>query len=390
MKKLKVTLIIVLSLLIISPLVRTEPIIDSIVGTFQAGYNGDNIMAEQASLYNPMGVCADEFGRVYIADTQNNRIRVVDNLNVIDTIAGNGIFGYNGDEKMGTKCSFAFPMGVHVVTADQAKQTVRTYVADTRNNRIRMINENGIMITVAGSGRYGYSGDNGPATKCDLAWPSSVTLDVDGNMYIADTYNHRIRVVYKGGTIAGDGQKLIIPNPKPRHIYTLAGTGKAGYGGDTKLANAANLNTPWDVYPVAGELFISDKGNHIIRKVDVDGVITTVAGIPGIAGYYGDILKATEEKIHTPFGIWADENFVYVSDSMNYRIRKVDHKADAVTTFSGIGEFGFGGDGAPTLNCMLSHPVDIFGDGKGTFYLCDLQNQRIRIIRDATNVGPGP
>ncbi len=381
MKGFKTICIIILSLLITLPLqAEEEVVINTVAGNMKAGYNGDSILADYASLYTPMSVCVDEWDRIYIADTQNNRIRMVDNLKVIDSVAGTGIFGYNGDEKRATKCSFAFPMGLHVRTANQEKKKVDIYISDTRNNRIRMVNQYGIIRTIAGSGRFGFSGDNGPAERGDLKWPAGISLDNDGNIYIADSYNHRIRVVYMGGTIAGDAGNKIIKNPKPRHIYTLVGTGKGGFGGDGRLATEANINTPWDVYPAGGELFIADKGNHIIRKVDKDGIISTIAGRPGIAGYYGDVLSATEEKINSPYGLWADENNVYIADAMNSRIRKIDPKANAIETICGIGEFGFAGDGAPAIMCMLSHPVDIFGDGKGKFYLCDLQNQIIRVI----------
>lgn len=358
-----------------------EDIINTVVGNDMPGYNGDGIKADYASLYTPMGVSVDEFGRIYIADTQNNRIRMVDDMNVIHTVAGTGVFGYNGDEQKAVNCAFAFPMGIHLQTANKEKKTVNVYIADTRNNKIRMINEFGITRTIAGSGRFHSSGDFGPAIKADLRWPASVTLDNDGNIYISDTYNHKIRVVYMGGSIAGDINKKIIPNPKKLYIYTLVGTGKDGYGGDGQLANQANLRAPWDCYPVNGELYISDKNNHIIRKVGKDGIITTVAGVPSIPGYYGDVLKATEEKLNTPYGIWADANGIYVADAMNSRIRKIDDKKDAISTICGIGDFGFGGDGAPAPYCMLSHPVDIFGDGKGSFYISDLVNGKIRVIK---------
>ncbi len=388
MKKMQILSTIILCFLITLSLGAAEElIIDSIIGNGDAGFNGDYIMAEDASLYTPMGVCVDEFGRVYIADTQNNRIRVVSAEGVISTLAGNGIFGYNGDEKFGTKCSFAFPMGVAVRTADKDKQTVRVFITDTRNNRIRMVNEFNIMRGYAGSGRFGFSGDGGPAEKAEFKWPSSATLDENGNIYIADTYNNRIRVVYRGnGPIAGS----TIQNPKRDNIYTIAGSGNAGYGGDGKIATEANLHHPWKAVAVNGEVYISDKDNHIIRKIDASGIISTIAGIPGKAGYYGDILSATEEKLNTPYGLWADAGAVYISDAMNSRIRKVEPATQVISTICGFGVFGFAGDGANAIHSMLSHPVDIFGDGKGAFYFCDVQNQRIRVIKGPAAAPGGP
>ncbi|MBU1076431.1 MAG: hypothetical protein KKH98_04015 [Spirochaetes bacterium] len=388
MKNFKLICVILLSLLVTIP-AQAELIIDSIVGNGDAGYNGDGVKAENASLYSPMGVCSDEIGNVYIADSQNNRVRMIDTLGVINTVAGNGIFGYDGDERRAINCSFAFPMGVYAETIDKANKKVRLYIVDTRNNKIRMVNEYGIIRTIAGSGRVGYSGDNGPAEKADFAWPASVTLDKEGNVYIADTYNNKIRVIYRKGAIAGNGGNAIIKNPKPGRIYTLAGTGRAGYGGDTELANIANLRHPWDIAISGGEIFIADKDNHIVRKVGNNGIITTIAGIPGIGGYYGDVLKATEEKLNMPYGIWADASGVYVADAMNSRIRMIDPKSDKISTIVGIGEFGLAGDGAPAANSLLSHPVDIFGDGTGSFYICDLQNQRVRIVKPEGKAGGG-
>ncbi len=385
MKNLKILFFAVVITMLLSFQVSGETVIDTVVGNGEAGYNGDGIMAVNASLYTPMGVCVDEIGNIYVADSQNNRIRKIDTLGVIYTVAGNGIFGYNGDEQKAVKVNFSFPMGVHVETVDKANKKVRIYIADTRNNRIRMVNEFGIIRTIAGSGRFGYSGDNGPATKADLAYPASVTLDKNGNIYISDTYNNRIRVVYMGGTIAGDASKNIIKNPKKGFIYTLAGTGKEGYGGDGEVANIANLRRPWDAFPAGGVLYISDKDNHIIRKVAKDGKISTIAGLPGVPGYYGDVLAATEEKLNTPYGIWSDGSKVYISDAMNSRVRLVDVPNNKISTIAGLGEFGFAGDGSPAVAALLSHPVDIFGDSKGNFYFCDLENSRIRILKGSSS-----
>lgn len=392
MKKILTIFMLLQISFLFSQLINAQNIIDTVAGNGVSGYNGDEILAVNASLYSPMSVWIDGMGRIYIADSHNNRIRRVDEMGVIHTVAGNGVFGYGGDEQKAVKASFSFPQGVAVETLDKPdpnfpdKKAVRIYIADTRNNRIRMVNEFGIMRTIAGTGRFGFSGDNGPAVKADLAWPSEVSIDKAGNVYIADTYNHRIRVVYNPNNLPNPGPIVGAPNiknPQNGFIYTIAGTGQAGYGGDGAQAILANLNYPWDIATPDGMIFISDKNNHIIRKIDNNGIITTVAGLPGVPGYYGDILKATEEKLNTPYGIHAEGNNVYVADSMNSRIRLVDTSANKISTFVGIGEFGFAGDGSPAEKCFLSHPVDIFGDGKGNFYICDLENARIRKITPA-------
>jgi DNA-binding beta-propeller fold protein YncE len=391
-KKLRMFVLTILSTIFLVNLVSAQLIIDTVIGSGEVGYNGDAIKAVNAALYNPMAIAIDGMGQIYIADTQNNRIRKVDLLGVIYTIGGTGSFGYTGDETKAVKVAFAFPTGVAVETLDKPdptdpnKKAVRVYISDTRNNRIRMINEFGIIRTIAGSGRYGFSGDEGPGVKADLAWPAQISLDKFGNVYIVDAGNHRIRVVYNPNNNPNPGPIVGAPhikNPKNGYIYTICGTGKNGYGGDGEQALLANLNYPWDVWPVDNALFIADKNNHIIRKIDNNGIITTIGGLPGIGGYYGDVLKATEEKLNFPYGVWSDGKEVYVADAMNSRIRKIDPAANSIATIIGIGEFGFAGDGAPADKCFLTHPVDVIGDGKGNLFICDLENARIRKISPA-------
>ncbi|MBN1898537.1 MAG: hypothetical protein JW827_07140 [Spirochaetes bacterium] len=388
--KISLFILIIASISLYSLPLYSQATIDTVVGSGQVGYNGDGILASQAKLYSPMAVCVDDAGNIYVADSQNNRIRKVDVMGVIMTIAGNGVFGSMGDERRAVEAALAFPMGVCVETVDKANNKFRIYIADTRNNRIRMINEFGIIRTIAGSGRFGGSGDNGPAIKADLAWPSSVALDNAGNVYVADTQNNRVRLIFNPNNKPGAGSIGSAPhikNPKPGYIYTIAGTDFGGYGGDGEMAIIANLNQPWDVYPSNGDVYISDKNNHIIRKVDKTGKISTIAGLPAIPGYYGDVLKATEEKLHTPYGLWTDGKTVYVADAMNSRIRSIDPAANKISTYAGIGIFGFAGDGAPALNCIMSHPIDIFGDGKGNFYISDLENAVIRLIKTGGSSG---
>ncbi len=210
-------------------------------------------------------------------------------------------------------------------------------------------------------------------------------MDKYGNLYIADTYNNQIRAVYNPNNSSNPGPLAGAPhikNPKNRHIYTIAGTGVYGYRGNGKTALVANLKHPWDV-SVAGEnLYFSDMDNHIIRRVDKNGIITTIAGLPAIPGYYGDVLKATKEKLNVPFGLWANGDKVYVADGANFRIREINTALNKISTIAGCFKFGFAGEGIPAKDSWLSHPVDIFGDGKGNLYICDLDNSRVRVIKN--------
>ena len=208
------------------------------------------------NLNSPSGVTVDGAGNLYIADTNNHRIRKVDTSGVITTVAGTGVSGYSGDDGLATAAQLNNPYGV---TVDGAGNL---YIADRSNHRIRKVDTSGVITTVAGTGAYGYSGDDGTAITAQLNFPYGVTIDSIGNLYIADSFNHRIRKVDTSGVIT-----------------TVAGTGAQGNSGDGGAATAAQLNSPSNVtVDSAGNLYIADTNNHRIRKVDTSGVITTVSG----------------------------------------------------------------------------------------------------------------
>ena len=365
----------------------SEEIIDTIFGNGKLMYNGDRQPAKNASLYHPMSICIDEIGNFYIADTFNNRIRKITPNGIIYTIAGMGKFGNTVMEKKAIRAELAHPMGVAAETVDIENKIVRVYIADTVNNKIRMINKSGRIKTIGGSGRYGDLGNNKEAIRAELARPTEVALDEYGNVYLTDTYNNKIKVIYNPnnlpnpGPIAGASH---IKNPKNEHIYTIAGTGTLGYSKYETKAIATHLNHPWDMCIVNNEIYFSDKNNHIIRKIDKNGIISTIAGLPCTPGYYGDVLNANKEKVNSPLGLWAQGNYVYFADSMNNRIRKIDVAANTISTVAGSDEFGYGGDGCPAINCMLSHPADVFGDKNGNLYIADRENSRIRVVKGSS------
>jgi trimeric autotransporter adhesin len=270
-------------------------------GVGSSEYSGDGGQAASAQLSNPEGVAVDSAGNLYIADSGNNRIRKVTPAGIISTVAGNGTSGFSGDGGPATMARLFMPIGVAVDSAGNI------YIADTFNLRIRKVTLTGTITTVAGNGSKGYGGDGSPATAAKLNSPSGVMVDSAGNIYIADSGNNRIRKVTPAGIIS-----------------TVAGNGARGYGGDGDAATSAKLNSPSGVaVDSAGDLYIADRDNRRIRKVTLAGTITTVAG-NGDFGYSGDGGAATSAKLNSPSGVAVDSaGNLYIADSGNHRIRKV-------------------------------------------------------------------
>ena len=319
---------------------------------------GDDGPATAAQLGGPAGVAMDGAGNLYIADASDNRIRkVTAATGVITTVAGTGASGFNGDGQLATAASLSHPTGVALDGAGNL------YIADTYNNRIRFVAAGtGQISTIAGSGTYGYNGDDISATAANLATPTRIALDPAGNLYIADQYNQRVRRVD-----AGTGM-----------ITTVAGTGAAGFNGDGIAATAAQLYLPMGVFvDQAGNLFIADYLNHRIRKVS-GGIITTVTGT-GIAGFSGDGGPAALAQVNGPTDVAMDASgTLYVADYDNNRVRKV--AGGIITTVTGTGIDGFSGDGGPAALAQLNGPVDVTTDPSGTLYIADYLNNRLRRV----------
>jgi len=252
-------------------------IIDSVAGCGVEGYSGDGGPAVHARIASPHGTALDRHGNIYIADLKNDRIRRVDaSTGIITTVVGNGEHGYSGDGGLATDAMLASPIAVYA-TADGD-----LYIADHRNSRIRKVNAaTGIITTVAGTGEQGFHGDGGPATQAAIALPRDVALDAEGSLYIADGANNRIRKVDPDGTIT-----------------TVAGTGRADYTGDGGPAHMANLSMPYSIaLDREGNLYIVDTGNRRVRKIDAStGIITTIAG-NGSYGFSGDGGPATDAPL---------------------------------------------------------------------------------------------
>jgi hypothetical protein len=222
----------------------------------------------------------------------------------------------------------------------------------------------GRITTVAGTGTPGFSGDDGPATTAQLMGPRGLAVAADGNLYIADFGNHRVRRV---GLSSG-------------RITTVAGTGTAGFSGDDGLATAAQLANPTAVaVDAAGNLYIADNGNHRVRRVDPSGVITTVAGT-GAQGFSGDRGPAIAAQLNSPVGVAVDTaGSLYIADRGNERVRRVD-PSGVIITVAGTGVQGFSGDRGPAIAAQLNTPRDVAVAADGTLYIADYDNHRVRRV----------
>ena len=301
-----------------------------------SGDLGDGGPATDATFSShPMRVTGDCMGNLFVADAHHARIRKIDTAaNTITTVAGCGVEGYAGDGGPAIHAQIASPHG----TALDRHGNI--YIADLKNDRIRKVYAStGIITTVAGNGEHGYSGDGGLATDAMLASPIAVTASPNGDLYIADHRNSRIRKV--------DATTGI--------ITTVAGTGEQGFHGDGGPAAQAAISLPRDVALDAdGTLYIADGANNRIRKVDPHGMITTVAGT-GRAEFSGDGGPAHKANLSMPYSIALDsDGNLYVVDTGNYRVRKIDALTGIITTVAGNGSYGFSGDGGPAIDAPLA------------------------------------
>lgn len=276
---------------------------------------------------------------------------------MINTIAGNGTAAFSGDGAPANLAEVNTPYGV---AADAAGNV---YIADYGNNRIRKIDASGIISTIAGTGTPGFFGDGGAATAAQLYGPRGIAVDAAGNVFFSDYANNRIRKISTSGVIT-----------------TVAGNGMPGFGGDTGPATNAKLNFAWGVaVDVTGNLYIADQLNCRIRKVNTSGTISTIGGT-GIAFFYGDGGQATSAGIQYPLGVAVDAaGNVYVADNGDNRIRVIN-PSGIITTIAGSATYGFSGDGGPSTLAKLYYPQGIAVDGTGNVYICDLNNNRIRMI----------
>lgn len=330
------------------------------VGNGTPGYSGDGGPAENALVNWPRDVALDADGSLYITDTNNHRIRRVGTNGIITRVAGTGSSGYSGDGGPALCAQLAAPRGI-AIGADGY-----LYVSDTENHCVRRIDPDGRITAIAGTGAPGYGGDGGPAVAAQLSWPSAIAVGGDGSIYVADTGNHRIRWVSRGGV-----------------INTRAGTGDAGYDGDGRPGACARLSAPRGLaVGPDGSLYIGDTENHRVRRVALDGAISTVAG-NGQAGYSGEAGAAVEAELSFPRGVAVGpDGSLFIADCGNSVIRQV-RPDGTIVTIAGKGSEGYTGDGGSATQAQLADPHGVVVSREGIVYTAEPRNSCIREIREA-------
>jgi hypothetical protein len=347
-------------------------LISTSVGNGTSGYSGDGGLAASAQLDSPYGMAVDAAGNLYIADVNNFAVRKVNAATgVITTVAGNGLFGSTGDGGPATSARLDI---INSVAVDGAGNL---YISQF-NSVIREVNAvTGIIQTVAGNGVSGYSGDGGPATSAKLDTPDGIAVDAAGNLYITDVTHNVIRKV----------------NAVTGIITTVAGNGTAGYSGDGGLATSAALDNP--LAPVAdanGDLYFCDDNNNVVRRIDaVTGVITTVVGT-GVPGLSGDGGLAVEAQLWDPEGLALDAaGNLYVADASNNVVRKVSAATGVVTRIAGDGttNIGYSGDGGSATTAIFNYPVTPVVDLHGNLFVVDVFNNAVRKVASVAPVAFG-
>lgn len=387
--------------------VTPSGVISTIGGTGIAGFSGDGGLAKNAMFSYPAQIVFDSVGNMIVADQGNNRIRSISPAGIVSTIAGTGTAGYSGDGGPALSADLNNPWGLFLDTAGNL------YFSDINNQVVRRIDISGIITTVAGNGTVGFSGDGGPAIQASMNFPSGVVVDASGNLYIADRFNHRVRIVNSAGI-----------------INTFAGTGTGGYSGDGGLAINADIGNPKGLLIRNSQLFLSNGGQSRIRVVNLTSTfINTFAG--SVTGFDGGGMTPLLDEFNRPSGIsFTASGSLLVADQINSRIRTVTPTATTTTaggfastsgratsasfadaenlafdssgnyyvadyggnrilkvtssgqlsTFAGIGTSGYSGDGGPANQAQLYLPLGIAADNSGNVYIADTSNFVIRKV----------
>ncbi|MGH7751784.1 MAG: hypothetical protein ACREN5_03125, partial [Gemmatimonadales bacterium] len=351
---------------------RTEAsgqVLTTVAGTGVGGFSGDGGPATAAQLSTTYDITVRPDGGFYVTDTSNNRIRLVQGDGTITTFAGTGAAGSGGDGGPATVAQFDFPIGTAL------GQDGSVYIADFSNHRVRRVGPDGIISTVAGTGVEGFSGDGGPATAATLNRPYGVAVAPDGTLYLSEHgqfpsngTGHRVRRVGTDGIMS-----------------TVAGTGGFGFSGDGGLATAATLSSPTGLaVGPDGSLYFADSQAHRIRRVGLDGIITTVVGTPAVvAGYNGDGIPATAAFLSFPQDVLISrDGTMYIADLFNQRVRRVSVDG-IITTLAGSGNAGYSGDGGPATAANFNEPRGLGVGPAGELYVAEQVNDVVRRVAPA-------
>jgi hypothetical protein len=342
-------------------------------------------------------VAVDASGSLFISEPESNRVRKVTPDGIINTAAGKALSGFEGDGGNGSGALLARPLGLSTDTAGNL------YIADSDNHRIRKVSPAGLITTAAGNGTPGYNGDGGPATAAQVYRPRRVATDPAGSLFITDaewirevTTNGTIRSVSKpslvitagmnaitfdsmGNLFVADGPRVLKINPEGQGSV-VAGSATQGFSGDGGPATLAQLvSVSGLAIDHAGNLYICDQENHRIRKVSPSGIISTIAG-DGTAGFRGDGGPAIAARLNFPANIIVDgADNLFVADQLNQRLRKIS-ASGTITTIVGNGVQGFSGDGGSADAAQLSFPSGLAIDSQGTLYISEEIGNRVRKV----------
>jgi len=324
----------------------------------------------EAVFNDPSGLFVDREGTIYFSERRNHVIRKIEGER-ITRVAGTGRGGFSGDSLDATSVRLWFPEGL---TGDNKGNL---FVAESANNRVRRISRDGAIETVAGIGRAGFAGDGGLATQAAISLPYDVALGPDGEIFIADFGNNRVRRIAQDGTIS-----------------TVAGDGQVGFSGDGGPAHLASLNGPYGIFvDGGGVLYIADSGNNRVRRVEPDGTIATIAGT-GERGFGGDGGPATLALFDSPEALFVTRlGEILIGDEHNHRVRKI-LLTGTIETVVGTGDANLCGDGGLSRDACLNDPEDIYLDRTGNLFLTDGDNHRLRKVGPdmviETIAGSGP
>jgi len=335
----------------------TPGVICTVAGTGQSLFNGDGMAATATGLYYPLDVTFDPSGLPLILDWNNLRLRRINADGTIQTVMGQDF------EAAPLEGALAIDTALHHASDVEPDAQSRLYVAGDHAPVVFRVDLDDRVHVVAGSGDYGNDGDGGPALDARLSAPFGVAPSAEGGVYIADFEAHVIRYVDPEGVIS-----------------TIAGNGTPGYAGDGGAAVDAEIETPTrlTVSP-AGDVVFCDTGNHAVRRVTPDGIISTIAG-DGVPGYSGDGGPASLARLDGPHDLrYGSDGALYIADTGNHVIRRIDENG-VITTVVGNGAAGFDGDGGDAAACTLYRPSGVNFDAEGAMWIADTRNNRVRKV----------